>query len=177
MALKRNMNQKEMVNFIDNELFPQIKKEIQNWVYPKKETGGYFVVTRQIFCMVDFLGAAYAGYPLLERKKDKKGNRIATSNKAIKFITKFFEPEETYQQDIVTKLYYMYRHGLVHLYQPRILKLSSKRRLVWFFYRGKRYMKEIKIDTDKGERFFKNVNHLQILCIDKNNFNYSNLHD
>ena len=43
------MNQEEMISFIDNELFPQIKKEIKNWIYPKKQTGGYFAVTRQIF--------------------------------------------------------------------------------------------------------------------------------
>lgn len=168
MALKRNMNQGEMISFIDNELFPQIRKEIKNWIYPKKQTGGYFAVTRQIFCMVDFLGALYAGYPLSERKKDKKGNRIATSDKAIKFITHFFEPEEIYQEDVVTKLYSMYRHGLVHLYQPKILKLSTRKRLSWFFYRGKRHMDEIKISTDKGEVVFEDVDHLQILCADKN---------
>jgi len=174
MALKRNMNQEEMINFIDNELFPQIKKEIKNWIYPKKQTGGYFAVTRQIFCMVDFLGAVYTGYPLSERKKDKKGRKIATSDKAIKFIIEFFEPKEAYKKDVVTKLYYMYRHGLVHLYQPKILKLSTRKRLAWFFYRGKRHMDEIKIGTDRGERVFKNINHLQVL-FDKNNRNYNYL--
>lgn len=170
MAFKRNMNQEEMISFIDNELFPQIKKEIKNWIYPKKQTGGYFAVTRQIFCMVDFLGAVYAGYPLLEERNDKRGEKIATSKKAIKFITTFFEPEETYQQDIVTKLYKMYRHGLVHLYQPKILKLSSRKRLKWFFYRGGRHKEEIKM----GEIVFKDINHLQIY-IDENNRKYSYL--
>ena len=163
MALKRNMSQEEMVAFIDNELFPQIQKEIKNWIYPRKQTGGYFAVTRQIFCVVDFLGAVYTGYPLSERKRDKEGKKIATSDKAIEFIIKFFMPREIYNKDVVTKLYCMYRHGLVHLYQPRILKLSTRKRLAWFFYRGKRHMDEIKIGTDKGGRVFKNINHLQIL--------------
>jgi len=174
MALKRNMNQAEMIHFIDNELFPQIKKEIKNWIYPKKQTGGYFVVTRQIFCIADFLRAVYTGYSLSERKKDKKGRKIATSDKTIEFITKFFEPKKTYERDIVTKLYYMYRHGLVHLYQPKILKLSTRKRLSWFFYRGKRHIDKIKIGTDGGERVFKNINHLQVL-FDKNNKNHSYL--
>lgn len=173
MALKRNMNQKEMIYFIDNELFPQVKKEIMNWIYPNKKTGGYFCVTRQMFCMIDFLGAIYAGYPFLERRLDTKGKKIATSDKAIKFIIDFFEPRETYQQSIVTKLYNMYRHGLVHLYQPKILKLNSRKRLAWFFYRGERHMKEIRIDTNNGERIFNNISHLQILSSNDNiNINY-----
>jgi len=173
MALKRNMSQEEMIAFIDNELFPQIQKEIKNWIYPKKQTGGYFAVTRQIFCMVDFLGAVYSGYPLKERKNDKNGRNIATSDKAIGFIVKFFEPKITYNRDIVTKLYKMYRHGLVHLYQPKILKLSTKKRLAWFFYRGKKHVDEIKIGTDKGERIFKNIDHLQVLFSESNkNYNY-----
>ena len=172
MALKRNMSQGDMVHFIDNELFPQAKKEIRNWIYPNKENGGYFVVTRQIFCMVDFLGALYAGYPLSERRVDTKGVKIATSDKAVNFIVDFFEPKETYQRSIVTQLYNMYRHGLVHLYQPKILKLSSKTRLAWFFYRGKRNMVQIKIDTDSGEKVFNNVTHLQILNSNNKNVRY-----
>ncbi|MDO8658164.1 MAG: hypothetical protein Q7K55_05460 [Candidatus Levybacteria bacterium] len=166
MALKRNMTQKEMEKFIDNELIPQAKLEIENWIKPRKKQGGYFVTTRQILCMVDFLGAAYAGYPFSERKKDPKGRRISTSEKAINFITTFFEPKQTYQTQIVTSLYTMYRHGLVHLYQPKFLKLNSKKVLRWFFYKGKRNYKKIEIDSDKGKIIFHNVEHLKVILSD-----------
>src|SRR4030042_6241644 len=122
MALKRNMTVEEMVKFIESELLPQAKLEIQTWIRPKKKTGGYFVVSRQILCMIDFLGAVYSGYPFIERKSDRNGKKIATQNKAKKFITTFFNPKKTYKKDIVDKLYNMYRNGLVHLYQPKILK-------------------------------------------------------
>jgi hypothetical protein len=174
MGLERNMNESEILKFIDNELLPQVKKEVSHWIYPKKQTGGYFAVTRQIFCMIDFLGAAYSGYPLQERKLDKNGQKISTSLKAIKFITDFFEPKNIYNHKVVTKLYSMYRHGLVHLYQPRILKLNTRKRLVWFFYRGKRNVSSIKIGTDKGQKIFRNVTHLQILT-DTDNKNYKYL--
>lgn len=172
MALKRNMICDEMIGFIDNELSQQVKLEIQNWLKPKKRQGGYFVTVRQIFCMIDFLGAVFSGYPLSERKKDKKGQRIATSNKAIKYITTFFEPKQTYKQDVVTKLYNMYRHGLVHLYQPKFLKLNSKKVLKWFFYKGKRYWNKIIMDSDQGKKVFNNLDHLKIICGDPNKKTY-----
>ena len=54
MALKSNMSSHEMTEFIDKELLPQAKLEIINWIYPRKKQDGYFKVTRQILCMVDF---------------------------------------------------------------------------------------------------------------------------
>lgn len=166
MALKRNMTRDEMVEFIDKELLPQVELEIGNWIHPRKKQGGYFVVTRQILCMVDFLGAVYSGYPLKERQKDQKDNkeRIATTDKARKFIASFFEPKETYTDSAISNLYSIYRHGLVHLYQPRVLKYNSRRVLQWYFYRGKkRFYKTQTIDTPLGKKVFNNVEHLQIL--------------
>lgn len=166
------MTPDEMVDFIDNELLPQAKLEIQSWIWPRKRTGGYFVVARQILCMVDFLGAVYSGYPLSERKKDKKGKKIATPNKAKNFITTFFKPKQTYKEDTVNKLYDMYRHGLVHLYQPRILKLNSKSRLQWALYRGNRHQDKLTFGSNKGKVTFYNVNHLQIIPKDPHERNY-----
>lgn len=163
MALKRNMTRDEMVNFLDHELIPQTKQEIGNWIRPRKKQGGYFIVVRQIFCMVDFLGAVYNGYPLSESTQDKHGYRIATTNKAIRFILKFFKPINTYQTGVVSQLYDMYRHGLVHLYQPKILKLNNNKRLLWFFYRGKRFDKKINAGTDIGNLVFLNVEHLKVI--------------
>lgn len=162
MALKRNMKGIEMIDFIDHELLPQAQLEIRNWIKPKKRQGGYFVTMRQILCMVDFLGAVYCGYPLKERKTDKKGQRIATSTKAIEFITSFFDPKPTYNPYVVAKLHDMYRNGLVHLYQPKILKFAGGQ-LQWFCYKGNRHMKIIPVDTNNGKVIFKNVSHLKIM--------------
>lgn len=166
MALKRNMTRDEMVEFIDNELIPQSKLEIQNLIKPSKKQGGYFVVVRQILCLVDFLGAVYAGYPFQERRNDPDGRRIAESGKAINFMTTFFEPKQTYDSDTTNKLHSMYRHGLVHLYQPKFLKLSSTKVLKWFFYKGNRTWKRMWISTDKGKILFKNIDHLKITSRD-----------
>lgn len=161
------MKIQEMLDFLDNELLPQSRLEIQSWIKPKKRQGGYFVVVRQILCMVDFLGAVSAGYPLTERKKDPNGQHIAGTKKAINFILNFFEPNKTYQKGVVENLYNMYRHGLVHLYQPRILKLSNRTKLMWFFYKGKRQNKSLTVDTSMGKITFKDVEHLQVITSDR----------
>lgn len=166
MALKRNMTRDEMVDFIDKELLPQVKLEIGNWIHPRKRQGGYFVVTRQIFCMVDFLGAVYSGYHRKEEIRDKQNNKekIATTYKAKDFMSEFFKPRKYYTEEARNRLYAIYRHGLVHLYQPRVLKYNSRRALQWFFYRGKkRFYKRMSVDTPQGKKIFYNVDHLQIL--------------
>ncbi len=171
MALKRNMTRNEMVQFINNELIPQAKTEIQTWIWPEKKTGGYFVVSRQIMCMVDFFGAVYSGYPLNERKVDKDG-QIANATKAKKFITKFFQPSTTYNTDIVDKLYSMYRNGLVHLYQPKVLKFGKKGKLQWGLYRGSRNQTAVTFGSDKGNVTFHNIQHLQIIPNKLNQINF-----
>ena len=124
--------------------------------------------------MVDFLGAVYSGYPLSERTKDnrERKERIATSKKAIKFINAFFKPRNTYKKDLVNKLYNMYRHGLVHLYQPRILAYKNNSTLRWLIYKGKRSYSRMYVNTNQGKTLVKNVNHFNIIQIpsDKSRF-------
>lgn len=164
------MTSNEIVEFIDNELIPQAKLEIENWIRPTKKQGGYFVTVRQILCMVDFLGAVYWGYPRAESSpKSKKSGKvikpkdIARTEKALKFLNTFFKPRETYKPESVNYLYKMYRHGLVHLYQPRILKFQNSKTLEWFFYKGKRSWIRKSVNTNEGRIVFKNVDHLKII--------------
>lgn len=166
MALRRNMPVNEIVDFINNELLEQVKQEIGIWIHPHKKRGGYFVATRQILCMVDFLGATYSGYSSREKAADISGKkeRIATTRKAKAFIKKFFKPKNTYTNTVINFLYDIYRHGLVHLYQPRALKYNTRRALQWYFYRGaKRFYKQQTINTAQGKKTFKNVEYLKVL--------------
>ncbi len=157
------MTKEEIGNFLDKELLPQAKQEIENWIRPKKKQGGYFVCTRQTLCMVDFLGVVYWGHP---KAKYEKGKNLAREEKALKFITTFFKPKLTYGNDKSKILYNMYRHGLVHLYQPKFLKLSNGSILKWFFYRGNRQMKSMSVNTNDGKKSFKNVEHLKIIWVE-----------
>lgn len=175
MALKRNMTCAEMVEFIDNDLLHQAKIEMRTWIWPPdkhKITGGYFVVSRQIFCMIDFLGAVFSGYPMTNRKADPEGRHIADGEKAKEFITKFFEPKSTYTKAMVDKLYRMYRHGLVHLYQPRVLRFGKRGTINWGMYRGARNQAKIEFKSDNGAITFYNISHLQIVPNKQNQINF-----
>jgi len=110
-----------------------------------------------------FFGAVYVGYPLSERKKDKSAHKISTPEKTIKFIEDFFIPKSTYDYYTIKIIHYMYRNGLVHLYQPKSVKLRGNKKITWFIYRGKSFMKEIEINTDIGVIKFTNVNHLKLM--------------
>ena len=54
----------------------------------------------------------------------------------------------------------MYRHGLVHLYQPKIL-IYKNGTLEWFLYKGKRHHDELSINN--GSIIAKNVDHLKVI--------------
>jgi hypothetical protein len=167
MGLKADMSREEIIEFIDGDLLPQARTEIKNWIWPRKKTGGYFVVSRQILCMVDFLGAVYCGYNQEEQAKDVEGRKISVGGKARKFILDFFEPNFEYTSPIVDLFYDMYRNGLVHLYQPKILKYKGGT-LQWCIYKGKRNLNELILN----KVVFKNVSHMQIVPDEPKETNY-----
>lgn len=137
-----------MLEFFDEEkISTQPKFELEKWVYRgggmKKREGGFFAVTRLLFCLVDFLGAVYCGYSSNERGEDEKKKylRVARTWKAERFMLCFFEPKEIYKVEKVKMLYEMYRHGLVHLYQPKVIWYSRNENLDWGVY-SKAHKKE-----------------------------------
>lgn len=167
MGLKVDMNSAQIVEFINSDLFHQARTEIKNWIWPTKKTGGYFVVSRQILCMVDFLGAVYCGYSPEEQAEDIEGRKISKGSKARKFILDFFKPSSEYTPPIVDFFYDMYRNGLVHLYQPKLLKFNGGT-LEWCIYRGKRHRSQLTLNKVT----FKNVSHMQIVPNEPEKTNY-----
>ena len=71
--------------------------------------GGCFGIPRDVFCIVDFLGAvAYAD----DQSKREDG---ASSRKAVEFLNDYF-PER--YRPFATLIVHMWRHGTVHNFQP-----------------------------------------------------------
>lgn len=96
MALQNNMELFQIKSFLEDEVKEQIFLEIAPILYIGQPAGGYFGVTRQILCFVDFLGALYCGYDEKEKEEDlKKYKRmkISKSEKVEKFIREFFGNE------------------------------------------------------------------------------------
>lgn len=87
MALEKNMSFSQMESFLNEELKEQILYEIAPILHLGYSPGGYFGVTRQIVCMIDFLGALYSGFDPtkdfydVKRKKGKKNCLFGKSSK------------------------------------------------------------------------------------------------
>lgn len=160
MALQKDMELEQIKAFLEGEVKEQIALEISPLLYNDQATGGYFGVTRQILCMVDFLGALFCGYT---GKKKFGRMEISESWKATQFITTVFgEFDDIYRQNGEV-LYYMYRHGLVHLYQPKVIRQQSGRVLKWAIYKGQRETHSEEFDTQEGTFTIPNARHLSIV--------------
>lgn len=143
MALEKNMSLARMKSFLNEELKEQILLEVAPILHLGQEQGGYFGVTRHILCFVDFLGALYSGYRV-ENLKEKED--VAMSKKAIKFIIEVMKEVDEYYELNGASFYEMYRHGLVHLYQPKIFFQKSKgKQLQWLVYKGPREKAIVKV--------------------------------
>lgn len=167
MALQNNMELFQIKSFLEDEVKEQIFLEIAPILYIGQSVGGYFGVTRQILCFVDFLGALYCGYSEKEKKEDiKKYKRVLISKteKVEKFIIEFLGTEIDSKYSEHGKVFYqMYRHGLVHLYQPKTIKQKNGRILKWAIYKGGRECHPEGFDTQGGKFTIPNARHLDIV--------------
>src|SRR6185437_301987 len=142
MALDKNMSYSQMKRFLSEELKEQILLEVSPILHLGQEQGGYFGVTRHILCFVDFLGALYSGYKT-ENLKEKED--VAMTRKAVRFITEVMKNVDEYYEVNGFRFYDMYRHRLVHLYQPKVfLQKSNGRQLQWLVYKGPRESATVK---------------------------------
>lgn len=164
MALDRNISLARMISFLNEEVKEQILLEIAPILHIGQEQGGYFGSSRQILCFIDFLGSLYKGYdetqdPDFKKSKGKR-RKISYSSNAVKFIEDVMgEKIDPYYKLNGEKLFRMYRHGLVHLYQPKTLLLHNGNELVWFVYKGSREKHDEMIDGIK----YSEVRHMGII--------------
>lgn len=161
MALSKNMELWQIQSFLENEVKEQIFLEISPILYIGQEVGGYFGVTRHILCFFDFLSALYSGYD----GKDKYRNgamKISKSTNVKQFMDEVLGKIDPIYKENGKYLYAMYRHGLVHLYQPRTIKLKNGRLLKWAAYKGGRERVKEVFKSDK-EIFTAEIKHLGII--------------
>ena len=125
-------------------------------------------------CFIVFLGALYSGYDETNDREFKKSKRkrrkISYSEHVIKFITEVMgEKIDPFYKLNGDKLYKMYRHGLVHLYQPKSFLQPNGKELKWFAYKGSR---EQYAEVVNGVSF-SNVRHVGIILHpEKKNIEY-----
>lgn len=103
--------------------------------YQKQSEGGYFLIPREIFAYVDFIGALYSGY---DGSLDRSGRkRITSSRKAIRFLKEVMGKVDAQYDTLGELVYEMYRHGTVHLNRPHLLKRKSDGATIeWLVYKN-----------------------------------------
>lgn len=119
--------------------------------------GGYFVIPREVFACIDFLGALYCGY---RGERDGRRRRIATTEKAVRFLEEIFGKVDPSYARYGKLAHEMFRHGTVHVQRPNPLKRDDGATIEWVLYKGER---RDRIGYD-GQLL--TVNHLEPLLFD-----------
>jgi hypothetical protein len=97
----------DILKSIDDDLILPLRK------HEKEERGGFFSISRQVFCYVDYLGALAS-------------NGKNTSDNAIAYMEEYFTQANPKYSGKCDLMYSMWRHGTVHEYDPKAYKSVSK---------------------------------------------------
>lgn len=137
MPLKKDMNKDEICEYLEEDLKKSIFNDVKPIIQPHEKEGGYFGVSRLVLCYVDYLGALYIGY---NGETDRSGRKkISTVNKAKSYIKHVLSKVDPLYESYGDLLYEMYRHGTVHLYQPKtFINKDTKETLSWLTHKGSR---------------------------------------
>lgn len=115
---------------IEKYLREDIKKSIQNDVFPLVASssvppqGGLFAAPRLIFAYIDYLGYLYKGQ--------------SSSENAVAFVRDYLGKVDKRYSEVGGLLYHIYRHGTIHEYEPKQIRLKFLRtRVLWFVYKNK----------------------------------------
>ncbi len=117
-----------LVQEIEDYLRKDIKRSIRNDVYPLVASstvprdGGLFGAPLLMFSRIDFLGYLY------------KGER--SSKSAVTFIRDYFGKIDIRYAEVGGLLYHIYRHGTIHEYEPKKVKLADGTQMAWYVYKG-----------------------------------------
>lgn len=109
---------KSVVKYLKTDIKVSIENDVKKIVryHERIKVGGYHSIPRLVFCYVDYLGSLVYG-------PDKP------TVHAIQYIENYFEKEYKNKSAL---LFIMWRHGTVHEYDPKVLKLKfGKLKLGW----------------------------------------------
>lgn len=128
------MNKREIVDYLSMDLKQFVIEDITPCLQIGVKTrGGFFSVPKLVLTCVDYLGALYVGW---NNERARDGRPLFTSgSKAKAYIHNLFGevyPEYKTHGDL---LWEIYRHGTVHLNEPKVL-LNGKRTISWQLFKG-----------------------------------------
>lgn len=87
--------------------------------HEREDKGGFFSISRQVFCYIDYLGALAAN------------GKNSTTN-AVAYMEKYFARANAIYAGKCNLMYNMWRHGTVHEFDPKFFVSAKNRfRLQW----------------------------------------------
>lgn len=107
-----------------------MKQSVKSDIRPLIKTKGAFGIQRQFFPLIEYLSGLVFG-PL------PSGTKLAGTKHAEDFLRRYMGQVDPLYNTHARILLEMWRHGVVHTYQPKVLS-NGTRRLGWLSYQGKR---------------------------------------
>lgn len=114
---------------IEKYLSEDIKRSIQNDVFPLVGSSsvsleaGLFAALREIFAYVDYFGYLYKGE--------------SSTKSAVSFLRDYLGRVDKRYDAVGGLLYYIYRHGTIHEYEPKNVRLREGTRVAWFVFKDR----------------------------------------
>jgi hypothetical protein len=128
------MTKKDIVDYLTTDLKEIVNEDIKPCLLIGVPTlGGFFSVPRLVLTCVDYLGALYCGWKPTEMTNGRPN--FTASWKAIKYIQDVLGQAYSEYGVRAKLLWAIYRHGTVHLNQPKVLQNGAKT-IAWHIYKG-----------------------------------------
>jgi hypothetical protein len=127
------MNKQEIVDYLSMDLKPFIIEDITPCLQIGFKTrAGFFSVPKLVLTCVDYLGALYVGW----NNERKNGRPVFTSGpKAKAYLRDLFGQVYAEYKTHGDLLWEIYRHGTVHLNEPKVLQ-NGTRTISWQLFKG-----------------------------------------
>jgi hypothetical protein len=117
----------------------EMKMSVKTDIRPLLKSKGAFGIPRQFFPHIEYLsGLVYGPRTSIDK--------FATGALAEKFLEDYMGRVDPLYRQHAHVLMGMWRHGVIHTYQPKVLgNKAATRRLGWLSYQGERKNEEVKL--------------------------------
>jgi hypothetical protein len=157
---KAGMTKQEITDYLNIDMRKIITDDIGQCLLIGKPEGGYFSIPKLVLSCVDYLGALYEGW---NGERDSRTRRpiFTSSQKATHYIQNVLGQVFYEYRTRGALLWEIYRHGTVHLNQPKTLQYGAET-IGWLIIKGGFEERTfiVQLPTTGGQKINKWIAHL-----------------
>jgi hypothetical protein len=127
------MNKQEIIDYLTNDMKTLIEDDIKPCLLIHQPRGGYFSVPKLVLSCVDYLAALYCGWQTHEAIGGRPN--FTSTAKALRYLQEVFGQVFSEYRVRAELLWQVYRHGTVHLNEPKFLQNGAKT-IWWQVFKG-----------------------------------------